>query len=141
MPNKTENNTLVEDTDTQQSDYEYSFFNMPWDDRTQRSKTCIIGLLFAIFVATMAIVIHNLIIFYKGFQTTSLSSNEEINCNVVRVDKYRYAARIHSIKSQELICVGAMVGASSVLANAICLKSGPIRLYLGSPTRYENLLF
>ncbi|XP_072935468.1 uncharacterized protein [Epargyreus clarus] len=137
MPNKIENNTLIEETDAQQSNYEYNFFNTPWDDRTQRSKTCIIGLLCAIFVVTMAIVINNLVIFYKGFQTHSLIHDREIHCNVMRVDKYKYAARIHSIKSQELICVGAMVGASSVLANAVCLKSGPIRIYLGSLTSHR----
>lgn len=120
-------------SDNEDIKFNYNFINTPWDDRSDRSKLGVIAVLVAIIATTIALVINNLVMHYRGF-TGSFSSNTEIDCNVVKLDEYPYAARIHLITSNELVCVGAVVSRYSVLANEICLKSGPIRLRIGSPT-------
>ncbi|XP_045761064.1 uncharacterized protein LOC123864557 [Maniola jurtina] len=128
------NKSNAEDiSDTEENKFNYNFINTPWDDRTNRSKMGVIALLVAIIATTTALVINNVVIHYKGFNSQSFYSNTEIECNVVKLDDYRYVARIHLISSNELVCVGAVLSRYSVLANELCLKSGPIRLHIGSP--------
>ncbi|CAH2237496.1 uncharacterized protein LOC120623285 [Pararge aegeria] len=130
-----ENNRNAEDiSDTEENKFNYTFIDTPWDDRSERSKMGVIALLVAIIAATTALVINNLVIHYRGFHSRSFNSNTEIDCNVVKLDDYPYAARIHLISSNELVCVGAVLSRYSVLANELCLKSGPIWLRIGSPT-------
>ncbi|XP_052747546.1 uncharacterized protein LOC128199933 [Bicyclus anynana] len=130
-----ENNKNIEEvSDTEENKFNYNFINTPWDDRTDRSRITAIALLVAIIVATAALVINNLVIHYKDFHYESFLNNTDIDCNVVKLEDYPYIARIHLISSNELVCVGAMISKHSVLANELCLKSGPIRLRIGSPT-------
>lgn len=138
MERDSENNKAIEQSDIEEYEFSFNFINLPWNDRSKNSKIGIISLLVAIFVATMALVINNLVFYYKGFDARSIYSNIEMDCNVVKVDEHPYAARIHSISSNELICIGAVVSISSVLANEVCLKSGPIQLKLGNPAKYVN---
>lgn len=132
----TENNMALseEDTDKETLEFNHNFITIPWDDRTNTSKFNIIVLLTTIFVATLGIVINNLTMHYKNFDSRTLSADANIDCNLVKVDTYQYVARIRSVVNLDLICVGAVLSQSSVLANELCLKSGPIRLHLGSPS-------
>ncbi|CAD0195438.1 unnamed protein product [Chrysodeixis includens] len=50
------------------------------------------------------------------------------------MDDYKFVARIHSATTQQLLCVAAVVSSTSVLANGVCVKSGPVRMHLGSIT-------
>ncbi|XP_028159532.1 uncharacterized protein LOC114352212 [Ostrinia furnacalis] len=125
------NNKIVQDEPGESYEFKYNFVNTPWDDRTLKSKVGIVTLLIAIFTATMACVIHNLI---THFDRSSHHLSEETNCNLVKVDEYKYVARIHLVETQELLCVGAVLSLTSVLANSVCTKSGPIRMRLGSPS-------
>ncbi|XP_022115427.2 uncharacterized protein LOC110993458 [Pieris rapae] len=132
----TENNLAFHENDHECDDQEYrhDFITLPWDDRTRRSKISVALLLASILIATLAIVANNFIVHYKNFDANALSAETNINCNLVKVDTYQYVARIRSVVNLELICVGAVLSQSSVLANELCLRSGPIRLHLGSPT-------
>ncbi|CAH0722620.1 unnamed protein product, partial [Brenthis ino] len=134
MEHDSESNKVIEQSDKEEYEFSFNFINLPWDDRSKNSKIGIISLLVAIFVATLALVINNLVFYYKRFDARSIYSNIEMDCNMVKADEHPYAARIHSISSNELICIGAVVSISSVLANEVCLKSGPIQLKLGNPT-------
>ncbi|CAK1548510.1 unnamed protein product [Leptosia nina] len=130
-----DNNTaLIEGTTEDNCEFRHNFISIPWDERTRASKIGIIILLSSIFLGTMSLVIHNLVIHYKDFDPKALNSDTSIDCNLVKVDAYRYVARIRSVVNMELICVGAVLSQSSILANELCLRSGPIRLHLGSPT-------
>ncbi|KAJ0181219.1 hypothetical protein K1T71_003304 [Dendrolimus kikuchii] len=46
--------------------------------------------------------------------------------------EYQFVARIHSASTKDLLCLGAVVSETSVLANGICTQSGAIRVHLGS---------
>ncbi|CAG9575858.1 unnamed protein product [Danaus chrysippus] len=134
METNLENNKITEDiSDSEEYRFSYNFINEPWDDRSDKSKIGIITLLLATFLAVMALVTNNLLLHYRGFDPESLYRNNEIDCNVIKVEDHPYAARIHSVTSNELICVGAVISPTSILANELCLKSGPIRLRLGNP--------
>ncbi|XP_050358454.1 uncharacterized protein LOC126778807 [Nymphalis io] len=134
MENNVENNKVNADLEREEYDYfSFNFVNEPWDDRSNRSKIGIISLLVAIFISTIALVFNNLVMHYRGFDSEIFFSNVEIDCNLVKVDEYPYAARIHSVASNEVICIGAVVSSSYILANELCIKSGPIRLRLGNP--------
>ncbi|CAH2099855.1 unnamed protein product [Euphydryas editha] len=133
MENNSENNKAIADSEREEYKFSFNFANEPWDDRSNRSKIGIISLLVTIFVSTMALVINNLFMHYRGFDSGSFNSNVEIDCNLVKVDNYPYAARIHSVSSNKLICIGAVVSSNSILANELCIKSGPIWLRLGNP--------
>ncbi|CAG9782975.1 unnamed protein product [Diatraea saccharalis] len=126
------NNKIVEDQRQTEHDFKFNFINMPWDDRSKKSKVAIISLLVAIFVATMAIIVHNLYMHYMKTSSGRRGIDDEIKCQLVKLDQYKFVARIHSVKTQELLCVGAVISHTSVLANGICVKSGPVRLRLGS---------
>ncbi|CAK1599887.1 unnamed protein product [Parnassius mnemosyne] len=130
-----DNNRVIEEgIDSDENDLSYNFINISWDDRSKRSKVAMLLFLIAIFFSIMALVINNFVVHYKNFNFDEFFNRGEINCNLVKVDEYRYAARIHSVSSRELICVGAVINENSVLANEVCLKSGPVRLHVGSPT-------
>ncbi|XP_038209544.1 uncharacterized protein LOC119830555 [Zerene cesonia] len=130
----TENNTAIqEDIGSDDYEFHYNFITMPWDERTRTSKLSIVALLTAIFIAILGIVFNNFIIHYRGFNAQLLNADTKIDCNLVKVDMYQYVARIHSVVNLELICVGAVLSKSSVLAHELCLKSGSVRLHLGSP--------
>lgn len=120
--------------DPSKLEFKYNFINIPWDDRSKRSKIGIVALLVVIFAAIMACVINNFIMHYRGFSHKSNAKNSEMNCFRVRPDGYRYVARIHSLSSKQLLCVAAVVSPISILANGVCVKSGPIRIHLGSLT-------
>lgn len=135
MDHESESNKPIEESDLEEYSFTYNFITKPWDDRSNNSKIGIISFLIAIFVATMALVIINLFLHYKDFDLHAMYTNVEIECNLVKVDEYPFAARIHSVSSNELICIGAVVSTSSILANELCLKSGPVRLRLGNPSR------
>lgn len=119
--------------DSEEFEYEYNFINTPWDDRSTKSKAGIVALLVAIFTATMACVANNFAMHYRGFQSSKIMNHSEINCIKVKVEDYPYVARIHSVSSNELLCVGAVINPTSILANGVCAKSGPIRVHVGSP--------
>ncbi|XP_068629099.1 uncharacterized protein [Battus philenor] len=128
-----DNNKVIEDSSgTDENDFSYNFIEIPWDDRTNRSKIFIVLLLVTIFIATIAMVISNFVVHYKHFRIEESFKNEHINCNLIKVDECPYAARIHSVSSQQLICVGAVISENSVLVEETCLKSGPVRLYVGN---------
>ncbi|XP_030034312.1 uncharacterized protein LOC115450436 [Manduca sexta] len=130
-----DNNKIVENScDPEDIEYEFNFINIPWDDRSKRSKAGIIALLTAIFIATMACVINNFLIHYKKIDSMKELSSNELNCVRVKVDDYRFVARIHSVLSRELLCVGAVVSKTSVLATGACVQSDQIRIFLGSAT-------
>ncbi|KPJ13621.1 hypothetical protein RR48_10805 [Papilio machaon] len=130
-----DNNKLIEENiDTDLTEFSYNFIDIPWDDRTQRSKILVVLLLLSIFIATMALVVNNFVAHYNSFRHNDSYKNDDINCNLVKVDEYPYAARIQSLTSQQLICVGAVISENSVLANEVCLKSGTVRLFVGSIT-------
>ncbi|XP_026484876.2 uncharacterized protein LOC113392593 [Vanessa tameamea] len=135
MENNFENNKVNTDLEKEEYNFNFNFVNEPWDDRSNRSKIGIVSLLVTIFISTMALVINNLIMHYRGFDSNIFYSNVEIDCNLVKVDDYPYAARIHSVSSNEVICIGAVVSSSSILANELCIKLGPIRLRLGNPSQ------
>ena len=135
MDHESENNKAIEESDIEEYAFTFNFINQPWDDRSNNSKIGIISFLIAIFVATMALVFINLFLHYREFDVRSIYTNFEIECNLVKVDEYPFAARIHSVSTNELICIGAVVSSSSVLANELCLKSGPVRLRLGNPSK------
>ncbi|VVC87939.1 unnamed protein product [Leptidea sinapis] len=61
---------------------------------------------------------------YRGFDSLiSKSEYSKVDCNLVKVDTYRFVARLHSVTTKELICVGAVLSSSSVLANELCIRS------------------
>ncbi|XP_059049278.1 uncharacterized protein LOC131844412 [Achroia grisella] len=127
------NKTVVEQEIAEEYQYNYNFLNIPWDDRSKKSKLGIIALLTVIFSVIVACIITNFCIHYKSFQSFKLISNE-IKCHLVKMVDYRYVARIHLASTHELLCVGAIISSSSVLANGVCVKSGPILLRLGDLT-------
>lgn len=133
MEENTDNNKIIDNNLSEHLDFHYNFINTPWDDRSIKSKAGAVILLVSIFVLTMALVVNSFQMHYKGFESVKKYSNiSELSCFRVKMDDYRYVARIHSVATQQLLCVGAVVSSSSVLANGVCIKSGPIRMYLGS---------
>lgn len=121
-------NKIVQNEPSENYEFKYNFVNTPWDDRSLKSKVGIITLLLAIFTATMACVIHNFVMHFASISTRSIKNK----CNLVKVDEHKFVARIHSVETQELLCVGAVLSVTSVIANGVCVMSGPIRLRLGS---------
>ncbi|CAH1643420.1 unnamed protein product [Spodoptera littoralis] len=133
MGENTDDNKIENRDQDENFEFKYNFLNLPWDDRSNKSKIGIVILLIAIFVATMALVVNSFIMHYRGFKQIKKYSNlKELSCYRVKMDDYRFVARIHSVSTQQLLCLGAVVSKSSVLANGVCVKSGPIRIYLGS---------
>lgn len=127
------NNKIAEENlDPEEFKFEYNFITTPWDDRTRWSKIGVVALLLLIFLATAICVIINFLIHYKNFNSNNEVFNNKLKCQMVKMEDYRFAARIHLVSTQDLLCVGAVVSAYSVLANGICAKSGPISLQLGS---------
>ncbi|RVE50572.1 hypothetical protein evm_004799 [Chilo suppressalis] len=126
------NNKIFEDVRHAEYEFKCNFINMPWDDRSTTSKVGIVSLLVAIFVATMAVVAHNFHMHYLKTPSGRRGIDNEIKCHLVRLVQYSFAARIHSVETQELLCIGAMVSYTAVLANGVCVKSGPVRLRVGS---------
>lgn len=135
IDNNHSNRILERDDDSETFEFKHNFVNEPWDDRTKESKFGIVALLIAIFVVTMACVIYNFVLHYESFEKAAKNTNSEINCYKVKFEDYRYVARIHSLASKELLCVGAVVSTTSILVNGVCIKSGPIRVYLGSSSQ------
>ncbi|XP_053601556.1 uncharacterized protein LOC128670147 [Plodia interpunctella] len=126
------NNKIAEDNEKAE-EFKFDFINIPWDDRTKYSKLAIIFVLGFICLGIAGCVLNNFVMHYKGFYKNANESNE-IKCHLVKVEAHPFVARIHLISSQQLLCLGAVISASSVIANGVCVKSGPIRLGLGSPT-------
>lgn len=120
--------------DSEEFEFKYNFINTPWDDRSNKSKAGIVSLLVAIFIATMGCVANSFVMHYRGFRTNQNTNHSEMNCFRVKMEEYLYVARIHSLSSKELLCVGAVVSPTSILANGVCAKAGPIRVHIGSPT-------
>lgn len=131
MEENADNNKIIETNNQQENlEFRFNFINTPWDDRSYKSKVGIVVLLVSIFVATFALVVNSFILHYREFR--SVKKPPKQSCFRVKLDDNRFVARIHSATSQQLLCVGAVVSPSSVLANGVCAKSGPIRMYLGS---------
>lgn len=127
-------NKILESHDNfEEFKFKYNFINTPWDDRSNKSKVGIVALLVAIFIATMACVANSFVMHYRGLPNRN-TRNSKMSCFRVKIEEYRYVARIHSVSSTELLCVGAVVSPTSILASGICVKSGPIRVLIGSPT-------
>ncbi|KAM3966716.1 uncharacterized protein ACR2FA_012259 [Aphomia sociella] len=134
MEDYKENNKIVEHSENNEEyEFKYNFLNTPWDDRSDKSKLGIITLLVGIFIVILACVINNLFMHYKGFESGKVA-NKEIKCHLVKTDDYSFVARIYLASTHELLCLGAVISSTSVLANGVCTKSGPIRLRLGSRT-------
>ncbi|KAJ8734817.1 hypothetical protein PYW08_014067 [Mythimna loreyi] len=136
MEENDDDNKIIE-TNNQLDDLEFrfNFINIPWDDRSTKSKVGIVVLLVSIFAVTIALVVTSFFMHYRGFHSIKMyERNNEQSCFRVKMDDNRFVARIYSATSQQLLCVGAVVSPSSVLANGVCAKSGPIRIYLGSIT-------
>lgn len=134
MEENIDNNKILDrDESTETFKFKYDFFNTPWDDRSQGSKIGIVALLVSIFVLTMAGVINNFVMHYRGFGMSTNTSINEINCYRVKIEDNPFVARIYSMASKELLCVGAVVSATTVLASGVCVKAGPIRVILGNP--------
>lgn len=127
------NKILESHDDSEEFEFKYNFINTPWDDRSNKSKIGIVALLVAIFTATMACVANSFVMHYRGFSNKKVNYSE-MSCFRVKIEEYRYVARIHSVSSKELLCVGAVVSPTSILASGVCVKSGPIRVLIGSPT-------
>ncbi|KAJ2946369.1 hypothetical protein O0L34_g12407 [Tuta absoluta] len=132
-------NTLIPDeAPLEKYEFKYNFINLPWGERTQRSKIGIILLLVAIFLATFACVINCFLMHYSGHgpvrRLRGGGSGSGTNCQLVRVEERRYVARIHSLNTHELICVGAVVSETVVLANGACVKNRQVQLHVGNPT-------
>lgn len=126
-------NRILQDDPGDDDEYKYNFISIPWDDRTTRSKIGIISLLLIIIVATLGCVALNLISHFLTSRVGRSARNTEIKCHFVKVDEYRFVARIHSVQTHELLCVGAVISQKSVIANGVCVKAGPIRLRVGNP--------
>lgn len=124
------NNNKVIDRSEAPQEFKYNFLNTPWGDRSSKSKEAIISLLLGIFLTIMGLIITGFILHYGGRNTINLS-NDELSCHLTKMEKYRYVARIHSVETHELLCVGAVIGPTSVVANHVCVKSGPVKLHLG----------
>ncbi|KOB65483.1 Uncharacterized protein OBRU01_22603 [Operophtera brumata] len=118
--------------DSEEFEFKYNFINTPWDDRSNKSKAGIVALLIAIFTATMACVANNFAMHYRGFKSSKSMNHSEMNCIKVKIEEYPYVANIYSVSSKELLCVGVVVSPTSILANGVCVKSGPIRVHVGS---------
>lgn len=132
MSQSSENNKVITDVEDEPEEiFEFNFINMPWDNRTQNSKIGIIILLVLIFVATMGCVINYLNILSQGYKWKD-DSDKELSCHMVKVDDYRFIARIYTIKNQKAICVGAIVSETVVLTSDDCTQSGPIVVRIGS---------
>lgn len=134
MEEHIDDNKIIDNNNQPQNlEFRFNFINRPWDDRSTKSKIGILVLLVSIFAATMALVMFSFIMHYKGFHSVrQYVKNSEQSCFRVKLDDYRFVARIHSVTTQQLLCIGAVVSPSSVIANGVCAKSGPIRMYLGS---------
>uniref|UniRef100_A0A2A4K883 Peptidase S1 domain-containing protein n=1 Tax=Heliothis virescens TaxID=7102 RepID=A0A2A4K883_HELVI len=134
MEDHTDDNKIIESNIQQENlEYHFNFANTPWDDRSKKSKAGILILLISIFVVTMALVVNSFIMHYKGFKFVKIYNNSiELSCFRVKMDDYPYVARIHSVATQQLLCLGAVVSRSTVVTNGVCAKSGPIRMFLGS---------
>ncbi|KAF9409357.1 hypothetical protein HW555_011251 [Spodoptera exigua] len=129
MGENTDNNKIIDNTlQDENFEFKYNFLNLPWDDRTNKSKAGIVTLLIAIFVATMALVVNSFILHYRDFQHIRKYSNLSESCFRVKIDDYRFVARIYSVATQQVLCIGAVLSKSSVLVNGVCVKSGPIRI-------------
>lgn len=136
MEDNIDTNKIIENhNDSEEFEFRYNFINMPWDDRSTKSKIRIVALLLIIFLATMAGVANNLVMHYRGFSEFRRTIPSALNCFKAKVEKYNYVAKIHSASSKDLLCVGAVISPTSILANGVCVKSGPIRVYIGSPTK------
>lgn len=134
MEDNVDDNKII-DSSSQFLEFRYNFINTPWDDRSNKSKASVIVLLISIFVLTLALVINSFIMHYRGFISVRKYNNSELSCFRVKMDDYKFVARIHSATTQQLLCVAAVVSSTSVLANGVCVKSGPVRMYLGSVTK------
>ncbi|XP_049888062.1 uncharacterized protein LOC126382288 [Pectinophora gossypiella] len=143
-----DNNKQLQQDDDIEYEFKYNFITVPWDDRSNKSKISLIILLLAIFCGTMGLVINNFVMHYKGF--THLKSqlkyalynmrstaDVEYNCQFVKVEDYNFVARIHSRINNDLLCVGAVVGANSVLVNEACVRNGKFRIFVGSPNDHR----
>lgn len=133
MEDETNDNKIFEVDADDDFEFKYNFITTPWDDRTPKSKIGIVSLLVSILCGILACVTYNLVTHFRTprVKHTDLS---EIKCHYARVEEIPYVARIHSSSSQELLCLGAVVSPTSVIANGFCARSGPIRLRLGNPT-------
>jgi hypothetical protein len=129
MENET-NIGVVKEADKEDK-FKYNFISKPWDDRSTKSKVGIVALLISIFAATVTCVLYNILMHYSE-KHVHKQLLREIQCHLVKMGEYPYVARIHSAKTQEVLCVGAVVGVKTVLSNDVCVSHGPVRLRLGS---------
>lgn len=129
-------NNKIYDGAEEELSLKYNFVNRPWDDRSKNSKIGIVSLLVVIFVIITVCMIINFVMHYRGFHPKDVLNKVENSCHLVKRDEYRFVARIHSVASKELLCVGAVLSFSTVLANQVCVKAGPIFLFLGSSFEY-----
>lgn len=140
MEENKDNNKVVEsNSKPDEIEFVYNFINIPWDDRSNRSKWGIVALLVTIFVVIMACVTNNFIIHYRERDINKIIMSTEINCIRAKVADYNFVARIHLVSSGELLCVGAVISRTSIIANEICTQSGSVRLQLGNPNKYVKL--
>jgi hypothetical protein len=126
-----DNDMVFADEADYEDEFKYNFISKPWDDRSMKSKVGIVVFLISIFAVIMACVVHNFVMHYSE-KHVSKQLLTDIKCHLVKMDEYRYVARIHSVTTQEVLCVGALVGVKTVLSNDICVTHGPVRLRLGS---------
>ncbi|XP_073961659.1 uncharacterized protein, partial [Choristoneura fumiferana] len=125
-------NNKIYDGFGEEISFEYNFVNRPWDDRSKNSKIGIVTLLVVISAVIAVCMVNNFVLHYRGFHPKEFFNKVENSCHLVKRDEYRFVARIHSVASKELLCVGAVLSFSTVLANQVCVKAGPIFLFLGS---------
>ncbi|KAL4704826.1 hypothetical protein ACJJTC_001301 [Scirpophaga incertulas] len=125
------NNRVVENI-KEAYEFNYNVINTPWDDRSPKSKIGIVGLLISILVTIAACVIFNIVLHFQKTEHDKDDADAEIKCHLVKMGDHRYVARIHSVETQEVLCVGAVISATIVLANQICVQSGSVVLRIGS---------
>ncbi|XP_011568901.3 uncharacterized protein LOC105398485 [Plutella xylostella] len=127
------NNNIAGQNQTEEHEFKFDLINTPWGQRSTKSRVFIVTLLVVIFVAIMACVVNGLVMHYRGFnQFNQASKNIRRSCHLVKADAYPYVARIQSIATQEVVCVGAVVAKNLVLASKFCLARGAIRILVGS---------
>ncbi|XP_075978684.1 uncharacterized protein LOC142978223 [Anticarsia gemmatalis] len=133
MEEDTDHNKIFDDiAEPEEIEFKYNFINEPWDDRTTKRKIYVVVLLVAIFVTTMGLIFNNFYMHYKDFVSVKSYENTQINCFKIKMDELPYIARLYSTQHTKLLCLGAVISRTSVLANGLCLRFGPLRMYMGS---------
>ncbi|XP_063546259.1 uncharacterized protein LOC134754113 [Cydia strobilella] len=129
--------TTVDDNEAYEGDdgdYQYTnnFIDTPWDDRSKKSKIGIISLLVSIFALIVICVCHNFMMHYAtgSFPTYKVENTCPL-INLNDIGYYNFVAKVYSLSSKELLCVGAVLSDNAVLADEICARDGPVILVVG----------